>query len=374
MRTAHIPALLLVTMQAVLGPAAAEEHGKPFLELMSSLPDSAFSNRADGTAEFVNYEAAARVADILATAQPGAVGGDARRIQGGPFANAPPGANWAGTVGFGPEDLRAAVLLRAPPDDRMALLLAPDAVAGVGPALLANGYAASEDKGFPAFWRGDKDLALDLAARNPDDPFAFDMPVSSRIAMRGDFLLQAASWPGLQSMVGNGEPGPVVTALAQAVNLPDWGSRELVQAMVFSDPMLFAPGIKLDKDLMPTQAPPGTLPYWSNLLLADLSDGQGDLTLVVLLYVAKSDAEAAAQVLEAGWDTAVLASAGGRTLGELAGTGTARVVGDGPFLAIYAVETEPEIKAPDMLRNRGYHVLMTAAYRRELSLLGPVWP
>ena len=111
-----------------------------------------------------------------------------------------------------------------------------------------------------------------------------------------------------------------------------------------------------------------------NLLLADLSDGQSDLTLVVLLYAAKSDAKAAAQALEAGWDTAALASAGGRTLGDLAGSGTARVAGEGPFLAIYAVETKPEITAPDMLRNRGYHVLMTATYRRELFLLGPAMP
>ena len=374
MRAAQINALLLVMMQGVLTPATAEERGLHFLELMSSLPEVAFANGANGTPEFVDYEASARVVVKQATAQPGAAGEDARRITGGPFANAPLGANWAGTVGFGPEDLRAASFLRQPPDDRMALLLAPDSVERVGRALLANGYAASEDKGVPAFWRGDKDLALDLGARNPDDPFAFGIPISSRIALKGDLLLQAASWPGLQSMVASAEPGPVVAAFAQAVNLPDWGERELVQAMVFSDPMVFAPGFQLGAGLVPTEAPPGTVPYWSNLLLADLSDGQSDLTLVVLLYAAKSDAKAAAQALEAGWDTAALASAGGRTLGDLAGSGTARVAGEGPFLAIYAVETKPEITAPDMLRNRGYHVLMTATYRRELFLLGPAMP
>lgn len=355
-------------------PTLAEERSARFVEMMGMLPGSVVSNRSAVTPEFFDFEVAARVVAAVASARPGEVRADARRILTGPFAELPEGSDWTATVGFNAGDLRAAALVREPPDSRLALLLAAGVAPRVAPALVANGYTASEDHGLPAFWRGAKDFGMDLGARNPDDPFGFPLPKSSRIALVGDVLLQSASWPGLGSLVAATGPSPTVLALGRALDLPGWGDRALVQGIIFSDPASFNTGIRLDDSLTPETVPPGAVPYWSNLLLADLSDGQSDLTLVVLLYTARSDAETAAQALEAGWGAAVLPSFGDKTLAEAVGTGAATVAGDGPFLAIYAIETAPDVSAPGMLRNRGYHVLLNAAFMRDLPLLGPALP
>ncbi|MFN3576656.1 MAG: hypothetical protein ACK4TJ_06730 [Tabrizicola sp.] len=44
----------------------------------------------------------------------------------------------------------------------MARLPGPEAMERVAPALLANGYATRADRGFDAFWRGEAGLAIDL--------------------------------------------------------------------------------------------------------------------------------------------------------------------------------------------------------------------
>lgn len=374
MRNHRAIALVLMLLQAVASPARAEDRSQRFVEMMSRLPPAVLDGQSPLVPEFVDHEAARWVVGRLAAAQPDAVAPGAREVLVGPFAEAPPGADWTRTVGFGPQDLLAAALLRDPPDDRMALRLAPGAAARVAPALLAHGYASGDAQGFPAFWRGEVDFAIDLAASDPDDPFAVPLPKSSRIALDGDLLMQAASWPGLQSLHATTATSPVLTALATALDLPDWKDRRLVQAVVFTDPMLFASGVALDDNLAPAAPPRGALPYWSALLLADLGDGDSDLTLIAALYSARSDAEAAAQALDAGLGAAGQASFDGKTLAEIAGPGSARVVGDGPFLAVYALETRPEVMTPDLLRNRGFHVLLTAAYRRDLALLGPALP
>ncbi|MFN4201958.1 MAG: hypothetical protein ACK4GM_02755 [Tabrizicola sp.] len=368
MRPILAPALsLLLATQAL-----AENRSARLVAMMSHLPEAALAGPSAMMPEFYDFEAAARVA--LATAGTAGIEADAARILGGPFAQAPAGANWTGTVGFGPGDLRAAAVLRQAPDDRMALLLSPAAIGRVAPALLANGYATSADRGFAAFWRGRQDLAIDLGARNPDDPFAVPLPRSSRIALAGEVLLQAASWPGLESMVGRGADSAAMAALAPALDLPDWGARQLVQAVLFTDPTLFAPGFVIGDGLTPAPAPPGAMPWWNAMLLADLGDGTGDLTLLVLSFATQAEAEAAAQAMEAGLGASVLQGFRGKTLAEAAAPGTARVAGNGPYLAIYAMQTPPEVLSPDLLRNRGFHVLLTAALSQDMPFLGPARP
>jgi hypothetical protein len=375
MRYHHLPALAVSVALGLTLPAWAEDRSQRFLDLMSNLPQEIWANRSRSMPEFMDYGVAAQVTEVLVAAHPGKVNADARRITSGPFpSDTPEVADWSLTVGFGRDDILASVLTREGADSRLALLLTSDVMAGIAPALLATGYAQSEDRGYPAFWRTEEDNAFDLTLRNPDDPFASSVPLASRIALKGDVLLHASNWPGLDSLANAKGASPALQALASALDLPDWGERQVVQAIIFSDPSSFSPGFRLAEGLTPVEPPPGEVPYWSNLMLADLSDGTSDLTLIVLLYTSRSDAEAAAKAMETGLPAAAFQSFGDKTLGELAGTGTAIVAGDGPYLAIYALQTEPELRSAAFPRNRGYHILLTAAFTRELYLLGPAAP
>jgi hypothetical protein len=365
---------LCLVLSLLPGPVAAEERGERFLDLMSNLPQDVWSNRSRSIPEFFDFEAAATVVGVLATSHPGKVRADAQRVITGPFPNAPSNGDWSLTVGFARSDLRAAVAVQDEEDRRTVLFIKPDVVAAVAPALLAHGYVQSDDRGFPAFWRIADDFGFDMAFRNRDDPFAAGVPLSSRIALEGDMLLHARGWPGLQSMIAAKGPNTVLAAFASALNMPDWGDRAIVQTVIFSDPMLFAPGIRLGDGLNPVPPPPGEVPYWSNMMLADLSDGTSDLTLVVLLYIARSDAEAAAKAMQDGLASAILPSFGDKALAEVAGVGQAMVAGEGPYLAIYTIETDPDIRSDFFPSNRGYSVLLNAAFMRELYLLGPAMP
>jgi hypothetical protein len=142
---------------------------------------------------------------------------------------------------------------------------------------------------------------------------------------------------------------------------------------VFSDPSDFAQPVRVIDAEKRLVAYPLGVPYWSNLMMADLSDGANDLSLIVLIYTARSDAEVAAATMQDALPTLGMLSYGGetKTLGGLIGTGRSLVMGDGPFAAVYAVETAPEIVSPRQVENRGYTVLMQAAVTRDLTILGP---
>ncbi len=370
MRAAILGTLLL----AVALPAAAEDRSARFVQLMSYMPDAVIANRSPQVPEFVDYEAAADVIAAMLASGTGEVTAEARRSLSGPLAKAPQGQDWTPKVGFARSDLRAGVATDDPESRGRVLLLTPEVMPRIGPALLANGYALTDEKGFPVYWRGADDLSEDRARRSKDDPFTYPLPISSRIALDGEVLLQSPTWPMLQAMFATSETSPTLSALGQVLDLPDWGDHGLIHATVFSDPSVFAPAFKVSTDLAPIDAPEGGVPYWSNLMLADLGDGTSDLTLIVLLYAAKADAEAAAKAMDAGLGGLVLPSFGDVTLESKIGKGHAMVTGDGPYAAVYAVKTKIDIQTPTMVRNRGYHVLMTAVFSRELPLLGPLMP
>ncbi len=375
MRVRRLAVFALSAALLLAFPAASEDRGQRFLELMGHMPAEIWANRSPLVPEFLDYEAASHIVEQLGAAHPGKVKPDAQRIVSGPFpSDTPIDADWDRTVGFGRDDILATALARDGVDSRMALLLTPDGMAGVAPALLATGYTQSDDRGFPAFWRTAEDNGIDMTLRNRDDPFAASLPKSSRIALKGDVLLYASNWPKLDSMATAEGSNPVLKAFALALNMPDWGSGQVVQALIFSDPMAFSPGFRLAEGLTPVATPAGEVPYWSNMMVADLSDGASDLTLLVLLYTSRSDAESAARALETGLPDVAPPSFGNKTLGEVAGVGSAMVAGDGPFLAIYALQSEPDIRSSAFPSNRGYRVLSQASFMREIYMLGPTVP
>lgn len=364
MRAVRRLTVMLCLLLGTLSPAAAEERSARFVQLMRYLPDGMIANRSAQTPEFVDYEAARAIIDALVATGGGEVLPDAQRTRSGPFADAPQHSDWTPKVGFSRTDLRAGVLSNDPEARARIVLLRPEVMAQVGPALLANGYAQEEGKGFPAFWRIRDDLGFDRALRDEADPFTYPLPVSSRIALDGEILMQSNTWPMLEAMFATSETDPTVSTFGRVLDLPDWGDRRLVHATIFSDPMIFAPGMRIGKDMTPALSPPGGVPYWSNLMLVDLASAESDLTLVVLLYISRSDAEAAAASMAAGLGSLVLPSFGDKSITELTGPGRTLVTGDGPFAAVYAVETATRISTPSIVGNRGYGVLMNAAFSR----------
>jgi hypothetical protein len=365
---------MLCLLDGAQSPAVAEDRSARFLQLMTYLPDAVIANRSSQTPEFVDFEAANAVIAGLVASGTGEVLPDARRSLSGPLSDAPQGQDWTPKVGFSRADLRAGVLTNGPENRARVMLLSANVIAQVEPTLLANGYTLDEGKGFPAFWRIEEDLDFDRALRDAADPFTYPLPVSSRIALDGEILLQSPTWPMLEAMFATADTSPTLQALGGVLDLPDWGDRRVIHAMVFSDPMVFAPGIRLGEGLTPVDASPGGVPYWSNLMLADLSGADGDLTLVVLLYITRSDAEAAAAAMEAGLGSLVLPSFDDKSIIELTGPGRTLVTGDGPYAAVYAVETATRISTPSIVTSRGYGVLMNAAFLRELPLLGVGMP
>ncbi|MGL4236871.1 hypothetical protein [Tabrizicola sp.] len=366
--------LALCLPLALASPVAAQERSARFLQLMSYLPDPVIANRSELAPEYVDFDAAAAAMAALVATGAGDVPADGRRSLGGPLAKAPEGGDWSGKVGFSRADVQAAVGIDDPGNRGMILLLPSEVIPQIGPSLLANGYVFDDGKVFPVYWRGEEDLMEYMDYRSPDDPFTYPLPKSSRIALDGSILMQSTTWPGLEAMFASPEVNPVLAAFGRVLDLPDWGQRQLLHATIFSNPTEFAPAFRVGSDLNLVNLPPGGVPYWSNLLLADLSDGANDLTLIVLVYSAKSDAEQAAAAMEAGLGAMVLPSFGDKALGDLIGPGRAMVTGEGPYAAVYAVETKPEVRKPRMVRNQGYHVLRNAAFSRELSLLGPLMP
>jgi hypothetical protein len=300
LRAAQQLTVMLWLVFGTLSPSAAEDRSARFVQLMTQLPQAMIANRSGHTSQFVDFDAANAVIAALVAAGEGKVEPDARRSLSGPLSDAPQGQDWTPRVGFSQADRRAGVLTNDPENRAVVVLLRPEVVAQVGPVLLANGYLLDEAKGFPAFWRGKDDLSFDLAIRSKDDPFAYGVPRSSRIALDGEVLLQSPTWPLLEAMFATSETGPELSALGRVLDLPDWGDRQVIQATVFSDPMALAPRPRLGKEATFLDAPSNGVPYWSNLMLADLAGAGRDLTLVVLLYTARSDAEAAAAAMEAG--------------------------------------------------------------------------
>lgn len=355
--------LVLGFLLAAAMPAQAEDRSASFVALMSRLPDAATATGSPAIPEFVDLAATRQAVDRLVSAGGGAETGT-MRLYSGPFADAPFGEDWTPRVGFSREEVLAAARNGMPEDSGLVLLLDPAAVPRVGPALLANGYALTEHQGLAAYVRGEKDNSMDLANRAADDPFAYSIPKSSRIALEGEILLQAATWPMLAEMSKPDAGDTAITAFAAAIDLPDWGEHALLQASILSNPEALAAGA----------GDAGAMPAWTNLMLADLSDGKSDLTLLALAFPDKGDAETAAQLMGETLGGHVPGQKGDRTLADLTGPGRALVAGTGPFAAIYAIETAPDLMQSRLVQNRGYQVLFGAILRRELGLLVPATP
>ena len=370
---------------ALPATAQAETRSDRFVDLMGRLPESVFANRSSTLPAFADLEAARIVLTRLSDTGQVTLSDSGLffRVGPAPFRDIYPDADWTSTLGFSKEDLQAAAITNDSGTPATVLLLAPGVTTTLGPVLLANGYADDDTHGFPAWWRVAEDGAMDLSSRNGYDPFASSVPYSSRMAVSGDILFQSQTWPVLQAMMAQTGPNAVLTTMGEILDAPDWTDHLLVRATVFSNPLMFVPGLPTTlmlQDTMPTvesvaqemeaMKPARTVPYWSNLLLADLSNGASDLTLLVLIYPAESDAVLAADILnEDLGGTVPLGSK--ETFEQRVGPGRVKVMGSGPYATVYAVETAPKIFDRALADNKGYDRIGGWLMQSGLPIFGP---
>lgn len=191
------------------------------------------------------------------------------------------GAAWPELVGFAGRDINQLLELTAG-QDRLTLIDLVDAYA-VPDALVRNGY-----QGEGLIWvRGEEDFGMNLALRNPSNPFGGSLGQHSRILLSGNRLAEAGSRARLAGLGDDGprlDAHPEVAGLAAALEDPVFEGFRLVRAW-----------------LMPSLAElkPGARPGW--IMAADLSDGVETLGLLMIVMTSQSWAERDAALVQSNW-------------------------------------------------------------------------
>lgn len=202
---------------------------------------------------------------------------------------------WAGTVGFGPQDVARFLCTTAEPERGAILTLHAGAGDGVGGTLSERGYDQAMLGTIPVFQRGAEDFAIDPARRDPKDPFGGLIGKSSRVIVAGDEVIQTAGWALLAGLAGTAGPQghPDLAALTQALRAPGFGAAQLLQAVVLNDQQGLATGV----------TGLGLLP-WGLGLLGDLSDGKTCHAAALFSYATEAEAEESATRLARTWPAA----------------------------------------------------------------------
>jgi hypothetical protein len=289
---------------------------------------------------------------------------------------------WPDLLGFGPGQIVSMLTVTGLPQSAVLLQLTPGVTDLVGPALIANSYMQTDQMGFPAYARGEQDLAFDIAARNSADPFGGGLGMSSRIAIQGDILLQSRDWPMLTEMTAADTPkladNPEIAAILNALDGVPEDLGGLVRARLMTDPLVIGawnPLAELQLDAAPSaQEPPKSrLPFWSMGLLADLATADTETVVIALVYATQSDAVTAAASLQSAWRFQ-LSAAAGRSFADMTGAGaTTSVSGNGPFVTFLTATVATEAYG-GMVSNRPFSALIQAYYQRDLSILAPNLP
>ncbi|VDC32670.1 hypothetical protein [Pseudogemmobacter humi] len=347
-----LSAALALPLSAGLKPARAQP-GAAFAALqadLSEVPRALFRRTQDDTPALIHW------GDTGAAAL-AAPGGRWRRLSR-PFGAEQMGpgleGRWAERVSFGPGDILRYVVIEAAPEAGAILELGPGKGKDVARALSQTGYTQAVRKDISVWWRGETDLAIDLAARNPADPFGGLVGKSARIAIRGDRLYYAAAWPMLEALTGGGGEPVGHPDLAEALAaLPVAGGALAVQAL-----LLNAQG-----DL--SAAPPGTgLPPWRIGLIIDLFDQGQDLIAAVFSFDTAPMAAQAAERMRRIWDEFPLSD--GRSFGATLGPAATGASDQGVPVAWLIAPSQPA----EAGGNRGWELILRLMATRQLVPFG----
>ena len=389
MHTRVLATLLALSAQAMV---LAEERSEVLMDLLSQVPTEAIESEPGDWSQLI-FADIAKAAQALEPAPAGIDAESMFRI--GPFARvfAPPelgqsavagmDGTWESLIGFGALDVEAAVGFRVsrPFDSAVLIRLDHEVRDRVGPALLANDYAEETRDGVTAWARGE-DYELDRALFNMANPFGGDMGRSSRVALEGDLLVQSAGWALLQEVLGTEAPKghPDLPAFAAALDSPDWGEAQLLQAAILPHQFDLATGR-------------GGMPPWRVGVLADLGTGSEAVAVALFSYSSRAEAEVAARHIDKSWNEPVAATNMEVFLSQPDGpmnleafeappalpsfrerTGAKAVTGvagEGPFVAWVALRTATAAEG-NRIRNPAFLALWIGVLDRNLTIFGPL--
>lgn len=278
------------------------------------------------------------------------------------------GAGWPARIGFAPTAMRQVLTVDLPPLFATLIALSPETAAAVGPALEATGYARTTHSSGPA-WAAGSDGRIDLAARDPDDPFRGDLGHPARVGLDGGLLRHASGWTAFDALTDAAAPvasdQPEIAALLDALD----GSRHgaLIRALILPDGSRL-----LDADplavLQGRAAPPSGRLRYGRVMLADFQSGPRTAAMLALT-VAGGDAAALPGQVQALWQGPAGAG-GGRSYAELSGAvpAVAVIAGPVPVLAL-TLERDPAPGAGGVPGNPAFEFLLRTLMMRDAGYL-----
>jgi len=373
-------ALILALALAAATKMQAQTPAAGLAAMLGRMPDPA---ALPGAMIVYADPAAVRGLDVSAVpgADPDPILQQMRAFTEAPFAMhlSDPRTAWRGAVGFGPAEVRQMAALVAPPLGAMVLELEAGTAAAVGPALQVAGYRW-HDQPAPGAWARGQDNAVDLLARNPDDPFGGDLGRAARVQVEGDLLRQATAWPLLSLLAGirpasSVAAQPDVAALLQALDALV-GTGVVLQAVLWRDAGGLGLADPLDIVSGAIPLPSGPAPAWRAALLADLSDGPrstGVLALGLTLPepAAKTAAALRARVAQA-WAERPIRPDGG-SFADLIGDARIAVspAGGGLWVLTVAHDGPTGVRFGWLTDNAAFRHMHTGAMIGELVFLQP---
>lgn len=278
---------------------------------------------------------------------------------------------WREAVGFAIDDVERVILFDMPPLAAGVWDLRPGVAAGVPAVLRARGYDAVERDGGPVLAFGE-DMRIDIATRQPGDPFRGELGRSARVTQEGAILRHASAWPVLAALQGASRAPagqePVLSAMLDRLEGLDRGV--LVRAELVPD----ASGIALGDPLAAVTggAPGGSAVAWESLLLADFTTGPESTAVLVLSvpWPEEVSPDSLAQAVSVAWQARP--SATRQTFAERLGVLAEVEARRGPAgrallrLMVTVPTTESPSGAPV---NRGWEILLGAYATRDMAFL-----
>lgn len=269
------------------------------------------------------------------------------------------GDEWAEVAGFGPLELRQTLEIGARGQQVLILGMAPGVTDRMARVLAAQGYQSRTGLPHPAWGRGE-DNGIDLAARDPADPFGGGVGRASRVALIGDVAVQGPAWMPVLAVVAGSLPGvtddPTIRVIADGIDALAPRGAVLVQAIVMLDPADLVPGVV------------GQLP-WSGAAIIDLSTPEVEIGALVLAFADARSAEAVARHVEGAWSTSPTSRGNGQTMAQLTGlVPDLSVVGDAPAALVMTLTTRFDHRGI-IQPNFGHDVLMLAVEMRDMVFL-----
>ncbi len=295
---------------------------------------------------------------------------------------------WPRIVGFAPRDVRYGLTTAGAPNVTIVLALDDKAMAGVGPALLANGYEGVDHR-FGTVYARLGDYRMDITSRNADDPFGGALGLASRVGVRDDVLYQARAWEDFDAISGQPSPHlaavPPMRAILAAIDDPRFDRLALVRAALVTDPTAYRDPVEdavagfaetgetdaLADDM--TQMRAAAVPVWTTGLYADMAHGGTEIGVLFMAYGSRADAETAQAVITAAWDApSGMSGMSGRTYLDLFGTAPEfAITGAAPAVLAMILNDVGTPQARLSQRNRAYGRLLETYWQRDMPFLAP---